>query len=878
MRKIKSMNSPNYRIKCLESLIISFLLGTFFIFFNYDLVNADTANNIQTVAEENSIATDNQNETSKFNTIMPLSISSESITHSGVNGTANWDIDSNGKLTVHAGKLAYGIGNWAPYASLITSVYVDPGVTTFGDIMTTDSNNGVFSELSNVTTIDVTNLDVSAAKTLGYMFYKDSKLTNIIGLDTWDTSKCEYMNSMFANDYALTNLDVSKFDTSSVSKVTSMFSGCTALESLDVSNFNTSNVISMFAIFRSVPGKIIGLDKMDVGKVTDFSEVFNGVDFTKTNADDIKDWDISKATSLSGTFSNTKFTSLDLSKWNMQNVTDMSAMFSGSSGDISQVKDISNWNLSKVTTTSSMFSGVKVDDLSFINNWDVSGVENMSGMFSNCTNLKSLDLSKWKTDSLSSTVSMFKGSKLLNEDTLKGYQTLVTAKNTDLSDMFYGTSFQTIDLSKYDTSNVTSFKELFQNTTKLQTIIENFDTSSVTDMSSIFRESSFNGDDRNIADWDTSRVTNLSFAFYNSTGTNYDYIKKWDTSSVVRLDDTFAYIKNGKSLPISNWDVSKVQNFSYTFTQSSGLVDVPVQDWNVSSGTRMYGMFWGATSIKNLNLSKWNTQNVTTFYAMFNTMTNLETLDISGFDTTNATDLQYLFGGDKNLWKLTLGPKSVLINLKGPANPVWVVLLTPVPGTIIKDDTTDKTYSAISDKWQAVDTNGGGTDHEPLGDLFSAQGIVDKFSTVGNPVTTYVWQQQLKGDMKMTVPDIDFGTTSNASGLVRRKTDFAIDVTNNNYPTDAVPSDLSVSMDAPLTDETDKTKTLTDVLVFRDKSNNESILSSEDTKIYSGDIANGSNTISWDNDHGILLNMNHDRYASNGHYSTTLKWTLTNSL
>jgi len=223
-----------------------------------------------------------------------------------------------------------------------------------------------------------------------------------------------------------------------------------------------------------------------------------------------------------------------------------------------------------------------------------------------------------------------------------------------------------------------------------------------------------------------------------------------------------------------------------------------------------------------------------------------------------------------NLWKLTLGPKSVLkSNVALPA----VTL-----GTVIDDPTTTESYQAITDRWQAVDSSSGGTDHYPVGSLYSTGELVSRYSVINQPIETYVWQQQKKVDMKMTVPDIDFGTTSNASGLVRRKTDFAIDVTNNNYPTDAVPSDLSVSMDAPLTDETDNTKTLNDVLVFKDKSNNESILSSEDTKIYSGDIANGSNTISWDNDHGILLNMNNDRYASNGHYSTTLKWTLTNSL
>lgn len=581
---------------------------------------------------------------------------------------------------------------------------------------------------------------------------------------------------------------------------------------------------------------------------------------------------------MSNLFQNCKFLSLDLSKWDISKVTSMSYMFASDS-NIDQVKNIADWDVSNVTNMNGMFSGVKDSDLSFVENWDVSNVTNMANIFENCVNLESLDLSKWNTESLTTVIRMFNQDKLLNEDNLKGYQTLITNKVSSISWMFAGTGFTVIDFSKADTSNVTDMSYAFSNTAKLKKFIGSLDTSKVTDMANTFSGSAFDDpSDSNIASWDTSKVETLNFTFASAKGTNYDFIKNWDVSNVTTMQNTFSGMTNAKSVPVENWDVSNVTSFYQTFYKSSGFTSLPLKDWNVAKATSMSGMFWSASSLKTLDIDKWDTAQVTTFYAMFNSMDNLETLDLSNFDTTNATDVQYMFGGDKKLWKITLGPKSVLTNLKGSTNPMNARLLDPVAGTVVSDDSSDQTYTAISDKWQEVDANSGGTDHAPVGDLISAAEIMDKFSTTGNTVTTYVWQQQYKLNMSLSVPDVDFGTTTNVSGLVKRKDNFDITVVNRNYPTTPIPSTISVSMDQPLTDSLDSSKILNNVLIFKGNDNKEQILSSADTTIYTGDITDGTSTLSWDDAHGLLLNMNNDKFAKSGHYSTTLKWTMTNSI
>ena len=191
------------------------------------------------------------------------------------------------------------------------------------------SSSGLFSNLTNVTSIDLSNMDTSGMTSMKDMFRKDTSLTNINFGENFNTSNVTHMSYMFADCKSLTSLDLSNFDTSKVTKMEYMFDDCSSLTSLDVSNFDTSNVTSMSYMFYNC-SSLTSLDvsRFDTSKVTDMLGMF---------------WDCSSLITL------------DLSSFNTSNVTIMDSMFL----DNKKLKTIyvsDKWNVSNVTSSNGMFS------------------------------------------------------------------------------------------------------------------------------------------------------------------------------------------------------------------------------------------------------------------------------------------------------------------------------------------------------------------------------------------------------------------------------------------------------------------------------------------------------------------------------------------
>ena len=109
----------------------------------------------------------------------------------------------------------------------------------------------------------------------------------------------------------------------------------------------------------------------------------------------------------------------------------------------------------------------------------------MSDMFSGCSSLTALDLSRFDTSQVTNMFGMFSGCKSLTALDLSSFD---TSNVRDMNFMFFGCkSLTTIDLSNFDTSKVTNMWVMFSGCSSLTSLdLSYFDTSKVTRMSRMF--------------------------------------------------------------------------------------------------------------------------------------------------------------------------------------------------------------------------------------------------------------------------------------------------------------------------------------------------------------------------------------------------------
>ena len=164
--------------------------------------------------------------------------------------------------------------------------------------------------------------------------------------------------------------------------------------------------------------------------------------------------------------------------------------------------------------------------------------------------------------------------------------------NTDSSNMFhYLPDLSSLDLSSFDTSQVTDMRYMFSELSNLADLnLSNFNTSKVTNM-----ESMFDG---------MSKITNLN---------------------------------------LSSFDTSHVTNMDLMFSFTSKLVSLNLSNFNTSQVTVMNRMFANMPNLASLDLSSFDTSQVTEMSYMFYNTPNLTSLDLSTFDTSKVTDMNNIF-------------------------------------------------------------------------------------------------------------------------------------------------------------------------------------------------------------------------------------------
>lgn len=255
---------------------------------------------------------------------------------------------------------------------------------------------------------------------------------------------------------------------------------------------------------------------------------------------------------------------LYLADIDVSEVDDFNSLFMGMSNSLNIKRiNILGWNSSKVDSMMYMFALLNnLEEIQGIEDLDMTNVERMSFMFLECKKLKKLDLSKWNTENVTSMSGMFKDCQQLTE--IIGIENIKTKQTLYMHDMFYNCfKLKKIDINKWNTSQVMTMESMFKNCKSLKEIkIGKIDTQWVSTMVSMFENCQQLVDIDDLSGWDLHSLTSSKKMFKKC----YNLIK------IKGLDNWF---KDKKQMP---------KDMDEMFMECVNLRDIgDIEHWNANS-------------------------------------------------------------------------------------------------------------------------------------------------------------------------------------------------------------------------------------------------------------------------------------------------------
>lgn len=145
--------------------------------------------------------------------------------------------------------------------------------------------------------------------------------------------------------------------------------------------------------------------------------------------------------------------------------------------------------------------------------------------------------------------------------------------------------------------------------------LSKFNTSNVTDMSSMFSGCKYT-EKLDLSKFDTSKVIDMSGMFSGCSDLKTIDLSKFNTSEVTNMSGMFGGCSGLKKLDVSNFDTSKVANMSYMFKQCSELTNINVDNFDTKNVEDMSEMFYLCTKLTELDLSTFDMASIVYLYRM----------------------------------------------------------------------------------------------------------------------------------------------------------------------------------------------------------------------------------------------------------------------
>ena len=236
-------------------------------------------------------------------------------------------------------------------------------------------------------------------------------------------------------------------------------------------------------------------------------------------------------------------------------------------------------------------------------------------MFSSLDNIISIDLSKFDSSKITTTELMFSGCTSLVSLNLTNFN---TSSVTSMNNMFLNCrSLISLNLDYFDISSVKSINGMFSGCSSLKSIdLSNFNTSSVSDMFGLF------------LDCESLISINLS---------------GFDTSSVTIMGSMFGNCYSLTSLNLSNFNTSLVYNMDEMFSGCSSLISLDLNNFNTSSVLYMYRMFGDCSALNSLYIANFDMSSIEDMKEMFSGLSSLIYLDLTNFNIPVELDINNMF-------------------------------------------------------------------------------------------------------------------------------------------------------------------------------------------------------------------------------------------
>ena len=98
--------------------------------------------------------------------------------------------------------------------------------------------------------------------------------------------------------------------------------------------------------------------------------------------------------------------------------------------------------------------------------------------------------------------------------------------------------------------------------------------------------------DIDLSSFDTKNVTNMSYMFYNCSNlTNID-LSSFDTKNVTNMSYMFSYCSNLTNIDLSSFDTKNVTDMSSMFNYCSNLTNIDLSSFDTKNVTNMSNMFY----------------------------------------------------------------------------------------------------------------------------------------------------------------------------------------------------------------------------------------------------------------------------------------------